>query len=93
MAIVCDKEEIIHNNLVNAIPKRTSTNRGPVPGPAYWDDDLRETNINGKKMRIEKWIKANEPSKKEGQIMVSLMLEKAVEVVMKNHTYRFDGKM
>ena len=93
LAITCTEEEIIENGLKEVIPKRTASNRGPKPGPAYWESDFRDTYENGKRQEVIKWYKAKNPNKKEEQKMITLMVVKAIEVVMKNHTYRFDGKI
>ena len=93
IAIACTKEEIVSNSLGDAIPKRTASNRGPTPGPAYWEDNMRDAYGNGKKTRVSKWIRAREPTEQECHRMIALMLQKAIEVVMRNHTYRFDGKL
>lgn len=93
LAILCDREELERYGVESVVPTRTAKNRGPRPGPAYWEDDLRETVVNGKKEKISKWNRVREPDQEEGQNMITLMLIKAVEVLMRNHTYRFDGKM
>ena len=93
LAIACTREEINNNRLSEVVPKKTANNRGPTPGPAYWEDDLRDTYVDGKKTRVPKWEKAREPTKQEGHKMIALMIQKAVETVMGNHTYRFDGRI
>ena len=92
LSIVCTEEEIKEHELEDAIPKKTANNRGPKPGPAYWESDYREVYEDGKKKKIAKWIESRNIREKDEQKMIALMLAKAIEVVMKNHTYRFDGK-
>ena len=93
LSIVCTEEEIKKYDLEEAIPKKTAGNRGPRPGPAYWETDVREVYERGKKKEVSKWQEAEEPDERRKQKMISLMMTKAVEVIMKNHTYRFDGKI
>ena len=47
LAIACTKEEIDNNRLREVLPKKTASNKGPTPWPAYWDDDLRNTYVDG----------------------------------------------
>ena len=42
IAITSTKEEIAEHGLEEVIPRRTAKERGPAPGPAYWEGDLRE---------------------------------------------------
>ena len=93
LAIACSEDEIRDQGLKEVMPIKTASNRGPKPGPAYWETDHREVCENGEKKQVEKWIKGREPEEKEQHKMISLMLAKLVEVVMTNHTYRFDGKV
>ena len=37
LSIVCTREQIKDYDLEEVIPKRTASNRGPKPGPAYWE--------------------------------------------------------
>ena len=91
--VACTEEEIRENRLENIIPERTAGNRGQRPTAAYWDNDVRVQVENGIRKEVPKWKETNtQPEKDEKERMISLMIVKAVEIIMKNHTYRFNNK-
>ena len=49
--------------------------------------------IDGEMEKEQKWIRAREPFKYQKKRMLALMFSKATEISMKNHMYRFDGKL
>ena len=95
LAITCTVEELEEKKLINLIPKRRvgDERRGRKPGPAYWDNDFVEMMIDGEMEKEQKWIRAREPFKYQKKRMLALMFSKATEISMKNHMYRFDGKL
>ena len=94
LAITTTKDEQERKGITSAVPKTkraTGENaRGRKPGPAYWESDLIE---KGDGTKTNKWIHASEPSEEQKQMMLALVLMKAVETSMSNHTYRFGGKI
>ena len=95
LAITCNKEEIDTLGINTAIPeKRTGDKaRGRKPGPAYWENDTVKITKDGVSKVEPKWKEAKTPTPEQKIIMISKLMEKAVLTSMKNHVYRFDGKV
>jgi hypothetical protein len=99
LAITYSKEELRKHRLITCTPSRQveldHTARAK-PGLAYLDKDTYHRVVNGVKSgEIEKWnwIGKKQPSELQKKRMIALTLMKAVETVLGNHIYCFDGQL
>ena len=95
LAIMMPREEQEMKNLASVLPTRKlgENSRGRKPGPAFWESDSITREIQGRKIKIDKWEFNEEPNEEQRMKMISGMIKIAIETSMKNHLYRFDGKV
>ena len=97
IAVVMPTDEQERLRIRGVVPRRNVLGPGgPKPTAAYWESDVLcrpgKRTAEGQPVKVNKWIRVPEPSKRQGCRMIAKMLVKAVEVSMTNHMYRFDGR-